>query len=54
MVEVALSKDTPDYVVNARWVLEGILLPAIGGLGIGGMVWELCIISGSDYQEVHL
>jgi hypothetical protein len=54
MVEVDLTQDTPDYVVNARWVLEGILLPAIGGLGIGGMVWELGIISGSDYQEVHL
>ena len=39
MVEVALTNDTPDYVVNARWVLEGILLPGIGGLGIVGMVW---------------
>ena len=58
MVEVALTYDTPDYVVNARWVLEGILLPAIGGLGIGGMVWVLGIlsgeISGSDWEEIHL
>ena len=58
MVEVALTNDTPDYVVNARWVLEGILLPGIGGLGIVGMVWVLGIlsgeISGSDWEEVHL
>ena len=35
MVDVT-ADNVPDYVVNARWVLEGILLPVVGGLGVGG------------------
>ena len=36
MVQSSSEENTPDYVVNARWFLEGILLPVIGGLGFGG------------------
>ena len=36
MVQYSSEENTPDYVVNARWFLEGILLPVIGGLGFGG------------------
>ena len=26
----------PDYVVNIRWILEGIVLPSVGIIGIVG------------------
>ena len=30
----------PQYVLRARWWVEGVLLPAVGGLGvIGGWHW---------------
>ena len=43
MVEITSSDGIPDYVVNARWVLEGILLPVIGGLGVVGRSFVLHI-----------
>ena len=43
MVEVTSSDGIPDYVVNARWVLEGILLPVVGGVGVVGRSFVLYI-----------
>ena len=28
--------DTPDYVVNIKWVLEGLVMPVVGIIGIIG------------------
>ena len=27
---------TPDYIVNIRWLFEGVMLPAVGTVGILG------------------
>ena len=47
------SNVAPGYVVFTRWILEGILLPSVGIVGIigkdniitghtAGMVWGVC------------
>ena len=39
MVELIEENSSADYVINARWVMEGILLPFIGSWGIGGRIF---------------
>ena len=29
----------PDYVINTKWMLEGLLLPIVGIIGIVGNAW---------------
>ena len=31
------SVHTPDYIVHIRWLFEGVMLPAVGMVGILGM-----------------
>ena len=38
MVEISEENSSPDYVINARWLMEGILLPLIGIMGTGGRI----------------
>ena len=34
--EERVVNTVPEFVIKTRWAMEGILLPAVGMLGIGG------------------
>ena len=36
LVIILMVPSIPDYVLDTRWVLEGVILPAVGCLGVGG------------------
>ena len=38
MIDPDSVPDTPAYVVNIKWALEGLVMPAVGITGIAGKV----------------
>ena len=36
---LAYQSFPPDYVINTKWMLEGLLLPIVGIIGIVGKAW---------------
>ena len=42
----------PQYVIRTRWIVEGVLLPAIGAIGIVGEDHSIALSSGQNLQNV--
>ena len=51
------SDDAPDYIITVRWAIEGVCLPFIGCLGIGGELHHFITIKylrnyqNQNYEE---
>ena len=46
-------EEAPSYVLNIRWLLEGILLPCVGIIGIIGKYFKLALMTNSQTVNEH-
>ena len=45
------SAETPEYIVNIRWLFEGIMLPAVGSVGISGKFGQCFLKKYRKYSQ---
>ena len=55
MVDPALSglSDSSSYVINIKWGLEGLVMPAVGGVGVLGKLNRLSLILNYNNLETE-